>query len=121
MFQLYDFLDCNLTPNDKRGRLLGVSSLSLSLCYWVGSGHQLIQLSACQLVLDQHWKEVASGNPVDQSLFLINPTRFSEMGDEAEKKFWRSPELVEKLISCLDTGSILALAKCHQLTLDLLP
>ena len=28
--------------------------------------------------------------------------------------------MVEKLISLLDTGSILALAKCHQLTLDLL-
>ena len=42
------------------------------------------------------------------------------MKNEAEKKFWRSPELVEELISFLDTGSILALAKCHQLTLDLL-
>ena len=43
------------------------------------------------------------------------------MKNKAEKKFWRSPELVEKLISSfLDTGSILALAKCHQLTLDLL-
>ena len=43
------------------------------------------------------------------------------MTKEAEKKFWRSPELVEKLISSfLDTGSILALAKSHQLTLDLL-
>ena len=28
--------------------------------------------------------------------------------------------MVEKLISLLDTGSILALAKCHQLTIDLL-
>ena len=43
------------------------------------------------------------------------------MRNEAEKKFWRSPELVEKLVSSfLDTGSILALAKCHQLTIDLL-
>ena len=42
------------------------------------------------------------------------------MKNEAEKKFWRSPELVEELISHLDTGSILTLAKCHQLTLDVL-
>ena len=42
------------------------------------------------------------------------------MKNEAEKKFWRSPELVEELVSFLDTGSILTLAKCHQLTLDVL-
>ena len=40
------------------------------------------------------------------------------MKNEAEKKFWRSPELVEELVSFLDTGSILTLAKCHQLTID---
>ena len=42
------------------------------------------------------------------------------MKNEAEKKFWASPELVEELISHLDTGSILTLVKCHQLTLDVL-
>ena len=42
------------------------------------------------------------------------------MASEAEKKFWMTFELVEKLVSFLDTGSILNLAKCHQLTIDVL-
>ena len=42
------------------------------------------------------------------------------MASEAEKRFWMTFELVEKLVSFLDTGSILNLAKCHQLTIDVL-
>ena len=42
------------------------------------------------------------------------------MTSEAAKKFWMTFELVEKLVSFLDTGSILNLAKCHQLTIDVL-
>ena len=42
------------------------------------------------------------------------------MTSEAAKKFWMTFELVEKLVSFLDTGSILNLAKCHQLTIDAL-
>ena len=34
----------------------------------------------------------------------------------AVAKFWRSPELVDKLLIFLDGGSILCLATCHDLT-----
>ena len=37
-------------------------------------------------------------------------------GDESEKKFWRTPELVEGLLPFLDPPSILELAKVHPLT-----
>ena len=36
--------------------------------------------------------------------------------NEAEKKFWKSPELVEGLLPFLDPPSILELAKVHPLT-----
>ena len=39
---------------------------------------------------------------------------------EAERMFWRLPELVETLLSYLDVKSIFCLAQCHQLTLKLL-
>ena len=39
---------------------------------------------------------------------------------EAERKFWRIPELVETLLPFLDVKSILGLAQCHQLTLNIL-
>ena len=39
---------------------------------------------------------------------------------EAERKFWRIPELVETLLPFLDVKSILSLAQCHQLTLNIL-
>ena len=37
-------------------------------------------------------------------------------GDNAERKFWTTPELVEKLISHLDLPSIEQLARPHKLT-----
>ena len=39
---------------------------------------------------------------------------------EAEKLFWMTPELVENLLSFLDPASILALAKAHPLTREVL-
>ena len=36
--------------------------------------------------------------------------------NEAEKKFWKSPELVEGLLPFLDPPSILTLAQAHELT-----
>ena len=41
-------------------------------------------------------------------------------GREAETKFWKTPELVERLLSFLDARSITRLAKLHKLTLDLI-
>ena len=38
---------------------------------------------------------------------------------EAERKFWKLPELVETLLAYLDVKSILCLARSHQLTLTL--
>ena len=35
---------------------------------------------------------------------------------DAEKKFWSTPELAEKLLAHLDLASIKALARCHRLT-----
>ena len=39
---------------------------------------------------------------------------------EAEKSFWMTPELMENLLSFLDPASILALAKTHSLTTEVL-
>ena len=39
---------------------------------------------------------------------------------EAERLFWMTPELVENLLSFLDPASILALAKTHPLTREVL-
>merc|ERR1719187_2138769 len=39
---------------------------------------------------------------------------------EAERLFWMTPELVENLLSFLDPASILALAKTHLLTREVL-
>ena len=36
----------------------------------------------------------------------------------AERKFWKCPELVEMLVAFLDVDSIYKIAKCHQLTLE---
>ena len=51
-----------------------------------------------------------------------NPSRekmaFGE--DSAERKFWRTPELVEKLLTFLDPGSTKLLAESHDLTLQIL-
>ena len=41
-------------------------------------------------------------------------------GSEAEKKFWRSPELVESLLPFLDPPSILQLGQAHPLTAGVL-
>ena len=41
-------------------------------------------------------------------------------GSEAEKKFWRSPELVESLLPFLDPPSILQLGRAHPLTAGVL-
>ena len=38
----------------------------------------------------------------------------------AEKMFWKSPELVDKLISFLDVESVSRLAELHQLTAQVL-
>ena len=40
------------------------------------------------------------------------------VGAGAEKKFWKMPELVTKLVSFLDGQSTLVLAQAHQLTLE---
>ena len=40
------------------------------------------------------------------------------VGASAEKKFWKMPELVTKLVSFLDGQSTLVLAQAHQLTLE---
>ena len=40
--------------------------------------------------------------------------------DSAEWKFWRTPELVEKLLTFLDAGSTKLLAESHDLTLEIL-
>ena len=40
------------------------------------------------------------------------------MDTGAEKKFWKMPELVTKLVSFLDGQSIMVLAQAHQLTLE---
>ena len=39
---------------------------------------------------------------------------------EAERMFWRLPEMAEALLPYLDVKSILCLAQCHHLTLQLL-
>ena len=41
-------------------------------------------------------------------------------GSEAERKFWRSPELVEGLLHFLDPTSLLQLGQAHQLTIGIL-
>ena len=41
-------------------------------------------------------------------------------GESAERRFWRTPELVEKLLPLLDARSISRLAQVHQLTVELL-
>ena len=41
--------------------------------------------------------------------------------DGAEMKFWRTPELVEKLLTFLDAGSTKLLAEAHHLTLEIDP
>ena len=41
-------------------------------------------------------------------------------GEEAERKFWRTPELVEKLFPLLDASSLSKLAQVHQLTVQAL-
>ena len=94
MLRLYVFLERNLTPNDKRGRFLGVSSLSLSVTGWTPTD------SALSLpVLDQHWKEVVSGavqTPLTRIFFQINQTRFRKWQTEQRQSFggalswWRS-------------------------------
>ena len=38
----------------------------------------------------------------------------------AEYNFWKNPELVEKLLSFLDSGSLKCLAEAHKLTLETL-
>ena len=40
--------------------------------------------------------------------------------DSAEWKFWRTPELVDKLLTFLDAGSTKLLAESHDLTLEIL-
>ena len=40
--------------------------------------------------------------------------------NEAEKKFWRTPELVEGLLPLLDPPSTLALAQAHPLTVGVM-
>ena len=44
----------------------------------------------------------------------------SGTGEGAEWKFWRIPELVERLLLFLDTGSTSRLAKVHPLTMEIL-
>ena len=44
----------------------------------------------------------------------------SVSGNEAEKKFWKTPELVESLLPFLDPPSILELAQAHPLTVGIL-
>ena len=44
----------------------------------------------------------------------------SESGSEAEKKFWKTPELVESLLNFLDPPSILELAQAHPLTIGIM-
>ena len=39
---------------------------------------------------------------------------------DAGDKFWRTPELVERLVTFLDVNSILCLAQCHKLTVRVL-
>ena len=39
---------------------------------------------------------------------------------DAENKFWRTPELVEGLLTFLDAKAVLRLAQCHQLTVKVL-
>ena len=42
------------------------------------------------------------------------------MAQYGEYNFWKNPQLVEKLISFLDTGSLKCLAEAHKLTLQTL-
>ena len=44
----------------------------------------------------------------------------SSKPSETERKFWGTPELVENLLPFLDPESVLNLAKCHDLTLNIL-
>ena len=44
----------------------------------------------------------------------------SSKSSEVERKFWGTPELVENLLPFLDPESVLNLAKCHDLTLNIL-
>ena len=44
----------------------------------------------------------------------------SDAGEAAERKFWRMPELVERLLMFLDTSSTSRLAKVHPLTREIL-
>ena len=44
----------------------------------------------------------------------------SGTGNYWEKKFWKIPELVEKLITFLDAESVSELAQAHQLTVQVL-
>ena len=48
------------------------------------------------------------------------PKNMSGTGEGAEWKFWRIPELVERLLLFLDTGSTSRLAKVHPLTMEIL-
>ena len=44
----------------------------------------------------------------------------SHGGRDAERKVWRTPELVERLLPFLDVSSVERLAECHDLTRELL-
>ena len=44
----------------------------------------------------------------------------SHDGGNAEKKFWKMPELVERLVLFLDGESTMLLARCHKLALQVL-
>ena len=50
----------------------------------------------------------------------LSKTSWQKMPSEAEMKFWRTPELVEKLLPFLNLESTLILAKTHEMTRRLL-
>ena len=76
------------------------------------------QPKACyqrESAVTQHCSTVLNSSPRVQT----NKTMPGHEAD-AENKFWRTPELLERLLIFLDVKSILCLARCHQFTVNVL-
>ena len=75
----------------------------------------LLQQTAQQLLSSAGSRVLEAGRCLTET-----DCKMSSGKTEAERKFWRIPELVETLLPFLDVKSILSLAQCHQLTLNIL-
>ena len=102
----------------------GKSNLLLATVCLVFLWHQTPYDKETGDVLTGQAQPVPAGN--SQSFVeLSNPAccpreRMSHRKGDAERKFWRTPELVERLIPHLDARSIARLAQLHHFTVEVL-